>query len=384
MKFELSQIENNGQTAIMRLNRPISSNPDEGITGEMFTKEHDALVDAGVENLLVTINSNGGNTFQGWEIFSTIAGSPMNTETQVVGVSASMAGVISQAGDKRTIKSNALFHAHSPRPEKGAKVGAGVLMQVYNQIKTVFVENTNMDANGVDDILNGETFFDAEVAKENGLFDEIIPTTGRAPKIDKTMNATDIMNVVNAFEDKTANPGGANANPDNVKPKIHKMSKVNEMLQLSADASETSTIEAIQNMQKNVADLEKKNAGLLKEVENANKAVEKLQGENQTMKTAKIESIVNAAVESGKIEADNKAVWESMEIEQLENLLATIPSKSPNAQAPTIVENNAGVEGVENASWDYEQWSKNDPAGLEKLRVENHAKFIKLFNEFYS
>lgn len=381
MEFELSQIENNGRTAIMRLNRPISSDPTKGITGEMFTKEHDALVDAGVENLLVTINSSGGNTFQGWEIFSTIAGSPMNTETQVVGVSASMAGVISQAGDKRTIKSNALFHAHSPRPEKGAKVGAGVLMQVYNQIKTVFVENTNMDENGVDDILNGETFFDAEMAKENGLFDEVIPTTGRAPKIDKTMNATDIMEIVNAFENKAANPGGQN--PDNVKPKFHRMSKVNEMLQLSADASETSTIEAIQNMQKSIADLEKKNAGLITEVENANKVVEKLQGENQAMKTAKIESIVNAAIDAGKIEANNADVWKAMEIEQLENLLSTIPSKAQNATAPTIVENNAEVENVESAGWNFEEWSTNDPAGLEKMRVENNAKFQKLFNEFY-
>jgi len=378
MKFELSQIENNGNRAIMRLNRPISSDPAKGITGDMFTKEHDALVDAGVTDLLVTINSTGGNTFQGWEIFSTIAGSPMNTETQVVGVSASMAGVISQAGNKRSIKSNALFHAHSPRPEKGAKVGAGVLMQVYNQIKTVFVENTVLDENGVDGILDGETFFDAVTAKENGLFDEIIPTTGRVPEFDKTMNAHDIMDVVNAFEN-TPDPAVSGTIQKN-----GKMSQINELLKLSADANESSTIEAIQNLQTSVADLESKNAGLIQEVENANKAVEKLQGENQAMKTAKVEQIIANAIDAGKIEADNADVWKAMEIDQLENLLATIPSKPANAKAPEIVSTENKIDNVENASWNFEQWSQNDPAGLEKMRVENNAKFTKLFNEHYA
>ena len=186
MNNEFLHIENDGKSAIMRLNKPITSDPKTGITGEMFTKQHDALVDAGVKNLLVTINSTGGNTFQGWEIYSTIAGSPMNTETRVVGVSVSMAGVISQAGEKRTIYSHALFHAHSPRPEKGANVEKGMLEMVYNQIKNVFTSTSKMDESKVDNVLSGETFMNAKTAIENGLFDEVITANG-APKISAEM-----------------------------------------------------------------------------------------------------------------------------------------------------------------------------------------------------
>lgn len=376
MNFEISNIENNGLSATMRINKPISSDKTKGLTGEMFTKEHDALVDSGVQNLLVTINSSGGNTFQGWEIFGTIAGSPMKTETQVVGVAASMAGVISQAGDKRTIKSNALFHAHSPRPEKGAKVGAGILNQVYNQIKTVFNENSSMIETDIVEMLNGETFFNANESIENGLFDEIIPTTGRVPKIEKTMNAADIMNVVNSFENKSV-PAVSG------KHKVQKMEKVNEMLSLSADAAESSTIEAVQKLQNSFSEVENINNELKEKNEGLKSQVEKMEAELAEINKTKAVSLIEDAIEAGKISVESQGQWTAKAIQDIENTKILLDSIK-GATAKKIMDSNEGkgAEEVESATWGFEEWSMKNPEGLSVMQTENEARYNKLFNAY--
>jgi len=376
MNFELANIENNGTSAIMRINRKIDADPKKGITGEMFTKEHDALVDAGVQNLLVTINSSGGNTFQGWEIFSTIAGSPMKTETQVVGVAASMAGVISQAGDKRTIKSNGLFHAHAPRPEEGKQVGAGVLNQVYNQIKTVFNENSAMGENEVNEMLSGETFFNAETAINNGLFDEVIPTTGRTPKISESMDAEQIMNIINEFTSDPAVSG---------KQKVQKMKQVNELLSLSADAAESSTVEAIQGLQNTISDVEKINNELKSKNDGLVEQVEQMQNELATINKSKAIELIDNAIAGGKISSESKSQWLAKAIGDIENTSILLDSIK-GAKAPKIMgepgEAGKTIETVENSTWTFEDWSKKDPAGLSQMQVENNAKYEKLFNAY--
>ena len=46
------------------------------------------------------------------------------------------------------------------------------------------------------------------------------------------------------------------------------------------------------------------------------------------------------------------------------------------------------IDGVENSNprkdWDYMDWQKKDPKGLEDLKISNAAAFDKLRNEYYN
>ena len=67
LEKNLSLVENfqvGDKEATIRLNKAITTDPEKGITGATFSNEFDALVNAGVEKIIVTINSPGGNVFQ--------------------------------------------------------------------------------------------------------------------------------------------------------------------------------------------------------------------------------------------------------------------------------------------------------------------------------
>ena len=368
MKKTFQHIDNfkAGDTiATMRLNKPISSDPTKGITGESFSREHDFLVSQGVKKLIVPINSVGGNVFQGLEIFATIQDSPMETETRVVGIAASMAGVISQAGTKRTIKQHARFHAHSPRPEAGKSVGSEMLQMAYNQLKSIFISNTSMDESGVDDMLSKETFLNPENGIKAGLFDKILPSgNDRFPEITAEMDANQLMNIFNKKEDiKTGN-----------------MKKVNSLLSLAAEAGEESAISAISELQAQAA-----TAGTLK-AENT-KLSEELKSLNDSLveaNKAKATTLIESAIGAGKIDEKTKSVWienATLNFESAKSMLEGI--KGSQASQNIMNEINQEVEGVENRKdWGFEEWSKNDPEGLKKMQTENSAAYEKMFNTY--
>ena len=85
------------KTAKMSIRKPIDKDPVKGINGDEFAKELEYLAEMGVEEVVIDINSIGGNIKEGFSIFSAIKDSPIFTTTRVVGIAASMAGIISQA-----------------------------------------------------------------------------------------------------------------------------------------------------------------------------------------------------------------------------------------------------------------------------------------------
>ncbi|MCP4502069.1 MAG: hypothetical protein GY822_19095 [Deltaproteobacteria bacterium] len=355
--------------ATMRLNQPIASSESDGITGASFSKEHDYLVSMGAEKLIVCINSIGGNVFQGLEIFSTIQDSPMETETRVVGIAASMAGVISQAGNKRTIKQHARFHAHSPRPESGKTVGLEMLQMAYNQLKTIFISNTSMDEPKVDEMLSKETFYTPKMAMKNGLFDEVLTSSGKMPEISNEMDAAQIMNIFNQVE-----------NIDSSKNK--NMEKLNSILNLSADAGEKTMIDAVVSLQAKAQE----NEALKVENQGLKTSVENLENSLADANKAKAVELVESAIKAGKIKAEQKDVWVENATSSFDNAKIMLDGIAGVQSSQNIMDDEGvdnGANDVENRKeWDFADWGKNDPKGLQAMKSENFAKYEKLFNAY--
>ena len=299
-------------------------------------------------------------------MYSTIQDAPVKTETRVVGIAASAAGFVSQAGDKRTIKPYALWHGHSARAPKGKTAKDSEINIANSLISEILTSRTGMSQDEVSAILGTETLLKASDAKSKGLFDEVLPSAKPGVKINETMNSIEIMDLFNGLEDKK---------------KVKNMSKVNQMLDLEAEASEQAQISAITTLKASVSkigDLENANSELKAKVET-------LEASLATEKTAKAQALVNTAVEAGKLSKEDEEAQAAMlematsNYEGAEKILGGINAVVASSKIIETV--NKGVS-EDKKGWGFEKWSKEDPKGLENLKNSNPEKFEELLNAY--
>ena len=277
------------QEATIRVNESISNDSSIGITGSMFSSQFDYLVSVGVKHNTVLINSSGGNMFNGLEIFSTIKDSPVKTTTKVVGLAASIAGIISQAGDERIIKDYAIFHAHPPQQKDGKTANNNVIQLASNSLKTILSERSSLSDEEIEVTLSKESFFSASEAKDAGFFDIIESGSSKGIEITENMNEFQIMNLFNSIEQ--------------VKPKKNKkMKDLNVMLGLSNEASETSQVEAINSLK----ELANESESLKTKNEELELKVEELNNNLNDSNKEKAVSLIENAIALGKIDIEDK------------------------------------------------------------------------------
>ena len=147
------------KTAKMSIDRPIDKDREEGITSYDFARELEYLVNEGVTDLTIDINSIGGSVVEGFGIFAAIKDSPINITTRVVGIAASMAGIISQAGDKRVIMDYGLFHAHGPQVPEGKVVEATLVNKMLESLKIMISSKANLSEDKITEIMSKESVF---------------------------------------------------------------------------------------------------------------------------------------------------------------------------------------------------------------------------------
>ena len=107
-----------------------------------------------------------------------------------------------------------------------------------------------------------------------------------------------------------------------------------------------------------------------------------LRTECNTLRAARIETLVNAAVAEKKIGEDKKQQF--LELGKklgAEDLKATFDAMSPQVKLGSIVGNQGGAPSGGNA--EYKKLSEVPTAKLEKLRTENPAQYRKLFKAEY-
>ena len=72
------------------------------------------IPETGNEELEIRINSPGGSVFHGWGIYNALIAYPGKKIIYIDGIAASMASVISLAGDEIYMSENAVFMIHYP------------------------------------------------------------------------------------------------------------------------------------------------------------------------------------------------------------------------------------------------------------------------------
>lgn len=137
-----------------------------------------AISEANGEPLLVEINSGGGDVFAGSEIYTALKAYAGTVEIDIVGMAASAASVIAQAGHSR-ISPTALFMVHNV---SGSAAGdfhdmqqeAEILQTANKAVAAAYLEKTGKSMEELLGIMDAETWMDAQKAVEYGFVDEVM------------------------------------------------------------------------------------------------------------------------------------------------------------------------------------------------------------------
>jgi len=369
------------KTAKMSIRKPINANRGEGINGDDFAQEMEFLAAQGVEEVIIDINSVGGSIKEGFSIFSSIKDAPFKTVTRVVGIAASMAGIISQAGDYRIILDYGIFHAHGPQVPAGKKVEATLLNKMLGSLKTMIGSRTDLPEAKIDEMLGKETVLTALEATEMGFFDEIERTKGIKPELIVSNDVEALFEMANTYinnSDKMDKLGKfleiENASEEDILSKVTALKEDSlkvEELKNELEGSASKLEELNNELGAKVLELDKKEESL-----------KALENEVKTLKEATALELVENAIKDGKITKEAKNAWlvqAKNDIVAAKSLLSGVSS----SKVASLITNEIKPEGAEDRKdWDFQKWGENDPQGLEEMRNETPEKFEALFDEY--
>lgn len=140
------------------------------------------LAKANGGDVIVDINSGGGDIFAGSEIYTMLRGYSGNVEIHIVGIAASAASVIAMAG-KSKISPTALFMIHNV---SGCASGdcnefekqADILKTANQSIANAYIEKTGLSNENLLQMMNAETWLTSKQAVEKGFVDEVLFENG--------------------------------------------------------------------------------------------------------------------------------------------------------------------------------------------------------------
>lgn len=148
-----------------------------GVTADQFTRE---LIATEAQEIIVRINSIGGDLFDGIAIYNALRSVDARIVTKVDSLAASIASVIVQAGDERLMMPHGQMMIHEAH---GVAIGdademlaaAELLDKESNLIAEIYAEaSKSTSADKFRELMKAETWLTDKEALDLGLVDEIV------------------------------------------------------------------------------------------------------------------------------------------------------------------------------------------------------------------
>lgn len=139
----------------------------------------DFLAEANGEAIQVSINSGGGSVFAGSEIYTLLKSYAGRVDVVVAGLAGSIASIIMLAGD--TIKASPIAQIMIHNASMGAygdyrdlENASVIVGGVSQSLVSLYTHKTGLGQEDIKELVDAETWFTAERAKEIGLIDEVL------------------------------------------------------------------------------------------------------------------------------------------------------------------------------------------------------------------
>ena len=157
----------------------IDSATIEGMTISPQTVRNQLKAMGDVDEVIVNINSNGGDVFSGVTIYNMLRRFDAHITVNVDGLAASIASVIAMAGDTINMPGNAMLMIHNAwtvgeGDARSFKKQAQDLERINNVVFNSYTDkNPDIDHALLQDYMDEETWLTAKEAKKLGLIDNI-------------------------------------------------------------------------------------------------------------------------------------------------------------------------------------------------------------------
>jgi ATP-dependent protease ClpP protease subunit len=356
-KFQISAIQS-GQKAEIRIIGIIGWDTD----SESFRKQVDALINAGINDAHIYIQSPGGNCFDANEIVNIISKFKGNITGEGGSLVASAATYIAIHCKEFSMPENGMFMIHKPcgcaagnatEIESYLKLLKALESQYYDSYKAVAKDLAAFKQKWD---TNADWWLTSKEAKENGF----VTSVTQKVKIDReTVAQIKACGCPIEIEINQKN---------NENQKEMDLKKTALMLGLSETATE-----------------EEVNAKLLENAKAATdfKAMQKANQEKEKTEMAeKIKATLDKAILEKRIKADCRDQWQSMLEANFEKASKALNDIAPIEKLSSqIIVSKEGKKTYKGKT--FEQLQDEDPEALALLEEEDPEAFKELFNENY-
>lgn len=346
----------------------------------------------------VLINSEGGSVLHGMSVYSTIQNATVPTECIIEGMAASMGSVIWAAGTRSFMRDYSILMIHNPFLPSNEEARTSDLVQAFvNQIKTIYRKRFALTKERVEAIMDGDTgkdgtFFDARAATKAGIIpaENILHTSKQLCRkvknelagLENTLEIQALMSRIcmeaDALDMENKHLEDASPNLKQIQNNRSKMdelktnsaeyaavaatlgmkekyevkdvmSRISELLGVEAKLSETD--KSLKDARTVIAGKDATIQNLQKDKESLTASLSVFQTKEADEKKARIEALVQAAINDGKIDKTSKDQWVMMAESNYplaENILSSIPVREQITKE--IAADPTNVQAAANAS----------------------------------
>jgi ATP-dependent protease ClpP protease subunit len=335
---------NEGEAFVL-LNKEITPENSLLITDEIYRLHSEG------KHVTLKINSTGGSVLAGYNIIDALIST--NSDTHIIGIAASMAGVIAQFGAKRYANDNAIGMIHPPTGNNNEVVDmvrVSLKKALTNKSKLTESEITSYLSEGGED-----NFFDSSQLLEKGLIDKIFATNQKidTSKINNKQDYYEVFNNIINNEEMSVT----------VENQLKEIEAKNTLLEdKNKNLSKENT-----EVKNSIKDLTVENESLKLELENFKKAKE-LETENRA------KDFVKNLIEGGKLKQEDSEKWEKMAIENLDMFTSIVNEiKVPDLAIENFFENGEGKKNFEemNAS-EKADFARKNPDAYNKMILNKY------------
>jgi len=290
-----------------------------GVNAQSFIDE---IKDYRKKPINLHINCVGGDVFDGMAIYNILKKRKATTTVYIEGIAASMGSVIALAADEVIMAENSLFMIHNAwggamGEAKEMRKTANLLEKISNEIADIYIKKTNLSFDKVKEMMDEETWLNADEALELGFVDSVSDAIKIAAKYDvskfKNITNEEIVNKLNInlkskkmtdelkawfnakVEDIIARVKSENTEAEGVEAK----SEVNVTIADEADVlDKLSGFEAkVTELNGSIAELEGEKVTLTEEVERLNALVSKADAKGTEISTDGDPAVVTNTVD---------------------------------------------------------------------------------------
>lgn len=167
----------------------------EGVTAKRISA---ALRQIGKKDVVVTINSPGGDYFEGLAIYNLLRDHPAKVTVKIAGIAASAASVIAMAGDEVQIARAGFLMIHNTwviaaGDKNGLRDVADWLEPFDETAVDIYAARTGLDPKEVARMLDRETWIGGSDAVEQGFADGLLPVDEIDSKAKNTLEGRPVV-----------------------------------------------------------------------------------------------------------------------------------------------------------------------------------------------